>query len=266
MTTSVDLMPDGQTVAQSSAAPKKLSVQADNAAGSGEPSVNAEASVQTGNANPVENSQDDDGGQEASDRPRRRRRRSRRAAGADESQSGMASAESFDTPGELTGAQTNETPADQVNIETSTALQAPAADDGVAPNRKPEEASSSLSLAVATPAAAMQTEPLTQTPPQPDADPVAQVQAGALPQTRDGPPSEAKPAELAPIEAKPAELAPIDLRASISQAGLELIETNKQSEPELQDAPPRPRVVRQRKPIAKTEEEPLQMVETSRKA
>ncbi|NBQ95000.1 MAG: hypothetical protein EBU15_06400 [Betaproteobacteria bacterium] len=85
----------------------------------------------------------------------------------------------------------------------------------------------------------MQTEPLTQTPPQPDADPVAQVQAGALPQTRDGPPSEAKPAELAPIEAKPAELAPIDLRASISQAGLELIETNKQSEPELQDAPPK---------------------------
>jgi hypothetical protein len=67
------------------------------------------------------------------------------------------------------------------------------------------------------------------------------------------------------MKIKPAEPAPVDLRESIAQAGLELVETSRQTTLESETVQPKPRVVRQRKPVAKTEEEPLQMVETSRK-
>jgi hypothetical protein len=58
---------------------------------------------------------------------------------------------------------------------------------------------------------------------------------------------------------------PEDIRLSIEKAGLELIETSKQVDADPGAVQVKPRVVRKRKPLAKMEEEPLQMVETSRK-
>jgi hypothetical protein len=58
---------------------------------------------------------------------------------------------------------------------------------------------------------------------------------------------------------------PEDIRLSIEKAGLELIETSKQVDADSGAVQVKPRVVRKRKPLAKMEEEPLQMVETSRK-
>ncbi|NDH31184.1 MAG: hypothetical protein EBX72_12055, partial [Betaproteobacteria bacterium] len=67
------------------------------------------------------------------------------------------------------------------------------------------------------------------------------------------------------LQAMKVDLQPIDLRASIERAGLELVETTKQTEAEPMTVLRRPRVVRQRKPVVKQDSEPLQMVETSTK-
>lgn len=67
------------------------------------------------------------------------------------------------------------------------------------------------------------------------------------------------------LQAMKVDLQPIDLRASIERAGLELVETTKQTEAEPMTVLRRPRVVRQRKPVVKQDSEPLHMVETSTK-
>jgi type II secretory pathway component PulM len=87
--------------------------------------------------------------------------------------------------------------------------------------------------------------------------PMADTQE-AKPETRDV----SANASLEPQAPAPS---PEDIRLSIEKAGLELIETSKQVDADPGAVQVKPRVVRKRKPLAKMEEEPLQMVETSRK-
>ena len=61
----------------------------------------------------------------------------------------------------------------------------------------------------------------------------------------------------------PRSLTPAELKASIEQAGLELVETTQVKDPEQEVIALKPRVIRKRKPVVKAEEEPLQMVETN---
>jgi ribonuclease E len=197
--------------------------------------------------------------------------------------------ESLDTPGEAMGAQASEALADESKVASITALQASSAHDHelVAPSRAAEAVTSNgspaLRAAPADPLMPNSTQTQPEAPPeaQAEAPPEAQAEAlrqapfEALPEALRQPqaetptevPSASQPEarDSAALETKPEETAPLDLRASIAQAGLELVETNKQAQSEPLEAPPKPRVVRQRKPIVKTEEEPLQMVETSRR-
>jgi len=71
--------------------------------------------------------------------------------------------------------------------------------------------------------------------------------------------------EPVPPKFQAATLSLEELRASIEQAGLELVETTKLIDPDSEVMSVKPRVVRQRKTVVKVDEEPLQMVETIRK-
>ena len=91
------------------------------------------------------------------------------------------------------------------------------------------------------------------------------VSAIASPEPQAPVPSPEAQAPVPSPELQPPGPSPEDIRLSIEKAGLELIETSKQVDADSGAVQAKPRVVRKRKPLAKTEEEPLQMVETSRK-
>jgi hypothetical protein len=83
--------------------------------------------------------------------------------------------------------------------------------------------------------------------------------------TREAKPETREVSANASLEPQAPAPSPEDIRLSIEKAGLELIETSKQVDADSGAVQVKPRVVRKRKPLAKMEEEPLQMVETSRK-
>ena len=245
--------------------------------------------LSTHQANQAENFQDDDSAQEASDRPRRRRRRSRRGAGGEDSTPTVDGVESAAPTGENDARPLN---SDVAGVATGGLGQdeAPQAQPEVLLTSKATLDPSPPKDVVSTPQASVplsiqaQAVPQTQEAPQSQENPQSEAvpQAQTLPQSQENPQlpdpvPEPGASELTTVTSvgahedsgamkiKPAEPAPVDLRESIAQAGLELVETSRQTTLESETVQPKPRVVRQRKPVAKTEEEPLQMVETSRK-
>ncbi|MFM7503334.1 MAG: Rne/Rng family ribonuclease [Betaproteobacteria bacterium] len=226
---------------------------------------------------------DEKDNQDSSDRPKRRRRRSRRSTGADEGGLGVEVGESLQAGSEPGSSNVpNEPPVAPLDelpkAAAETVITESRAAEATEPMAANEAAVEVRSIKVVQPVGAVAA--LTPSSPAAMADnqeaklETQKVSAIASSEPQAPVPSpEAQapvpsPEAQSPVpspELQPPAPSPEDIRLSIEKAGLELIETSKQVDADSGAVQAKPRVVRKRKPLAKMEEEPLQMVETSRK-
>lgn len=217
---------------------------------------------------------DEEDNQDSSDRPKRRRRRSRRATGAEEGGLGVEVGESLQAGSEPGSSNVpNEPPVAPLDelpkAATETVVTESKAAEATEPMAANQAAVEVRSIEVVQPVGAVVA--LTPSSPAAMADTqeakleMQKVSAIASPEPQAPAPSPEAQAPVTSPELQPPGPSPEDIRLSIEKAGLELIETSKQVDADSGAVQAKPRVVRKRKPLAKTEEEPLQMVETSRK-
>ena len=221
-----------------------------------------------------ESAADEEDNQDSSDRPKRRRRRTRRATGAEDGGLGIEIGESLQAGREPGSANVpNEPRVEPLDELPKAAIETVVAESKAAEATEPVAANQAdvevRSIEVTQPieavAALLPTSPTPMTDTQEAKPETREVSANASLEPQAPAPSPELQAPVPSPESQAPAPSPEDIRLSIEKAGLELIETSKQVDADPGAVQVKPRVVRKRKPLAKMEEEPLQMVETSRK-